>query len=89
MLTQPELQEILTRMPGAVEASVITDRSRFIATVVSPLFRGEHEAERQAKVWDYLYPLLGDDGMRTIEFIFVNTPEEQATLEGNGTAVGA
>jgi hypothetical protein len=89
MLTQADLEELLTKMPGAIEASVITDRYRFIATVVSPLFHGEHEAERQAKVWDYLYPLLGDEGMRRIEFIFVNTPEEQAGLEGNGTGVGA
>lgn len=77
MTTRDELQEVLRAMPDVEEATVEGDR-KLIATVVSGSFRDQNEAERQEVVWGYIRRQLGDDAMQSIEFIFANTPEENA-----------
>ena len=62
-------------MPNVDNATVVGGLT-LVATVVSGSFRDQDEADRQAAVWGYLRDKLGSDGLRNIEFIFTNTPEE-------------
>ena len=77
MTTREQLKEVLQTMPHVEEASVI-GTWKLIATVVSEDFRGQNEAERQKAVLSFLRERLGSDEVDNIEFIFANTPEEQA-----------
>jgi hypothetical protein len=53
MATRAELEQALTRMPNADEATVVGEQS-LIATVGSGSFRDQNEAQRQETVWSYL-----------------------------------
>jgi len=77
MATRAELELALTGMPDIDEATVIGEHS-LIATVVSAGFRGQDEADRQEAVWRYLREQLGSGALQNVEFIFTNTPEENA-----------
>jgi acid stress-induced BolA-like protein IbaG/YrbA len=77
MATRAQLEQALTTMPHADSATVVGDQS-LIATVVSGSFRGQNEAQRQETVWSYLRQQLGADALQNVEFIFTNTPEENA-----------
>jgi acid stress-induced BolA-like protein IbaG/YrbA len=78
-MTKEQLQESLEKLPDVEKVSVIEDRRRLIATVVSGAFRDQNEAVRQASVYSHLYRRFGsDDELAIIEFIFTNTPEEEA-----------
>ncbi|MFS8071294.1 MAG: AMP-binding enzyme [Byssovorax sp.] len=77
MATRTELEQALTTMPNIDEATVVGEQS-LIATVVSGSFSEQNEAQRQETVWRYLRTQLGSDALRNIEFIFTNTPEENA-----------
>jgi len=46
--------------------------------VRSPTFQGVEEAHRQAQVWSLLQEAFGDEQMRRIEYIFTESPDEQA-----------
>lgn len=77
MATRAQLEQALTTMPHVDVATVVGDQS-LIATVVSGSFRGQNEAQRQETVWSYLRQQLGADALQNVEFIFTNTPEEDA-----------
>lgn len=77
MATRAELEQALTTMPDVDQATVVGEQS-LIATVVSGSFSEQNEAQRQETVWGYLRRQLGSDALRNIEFIFTNTPEENA-----------
>ncbi|MGK3995897.1 hypothetical protein WMF31_19970 [Sorangium sp. So ce1036] len=77
MATRAELEQALTTMPNVDEANVVGEQS-LIATVVSGAFRDQNEAQRQETVWSYLRQRLGSGALQNIEFIFTNTPEENA-----------
>lgn len=77
MATRAELEQTLTTMPNVDAAMVIGEHS-LIATVVSGSFRDQNEAQRQETVWGYLRRQLGSGALQNIEFIFTNTPEENA-----------
>ncbi|WP_437764098.1 hypothetical protein WMF27_37385 [Sorangium sp. So ce281] len=77
MATRAELEQALTTMPNVDEANVVGEQS-LIATVVSGSFRDQNEAQRQETVWSYLRQQLGSGALQNIEFIFTNTPEENA-----------
>lgn len=77
MATRDELQHVLSAMPNVENAQVEGDRN-LIATVVSGSFRDQDEAVRQEVVWAYIRTQLGSDALQNIEFIFTNTPEENA-----------
>ena len=64
-------------MPDVDEVTVVGDES-LVATVVSGSFRGQNEAQRQETVWGYVRKELGSGALQNIEFIFTNTPEENA-----------
>jgi acid stress-induced BolA-like protein IbaG/YrbA len=64
-------------MPNVDEAIVVGEQS-LIATVVSGSFRNQNEAQRQETVWSYLRQQLGSGALQNVEFIFTNTPEENA-----------
>ena len=69
------MQQALAAMADVDQATVIGERN-LIATVVSPSFRQQDEAQRQESVWSYLLRQFGSDELQNIEFIFTNTPEE-------------
>jgi acid stress-induced BolA-like protein IbaG/YrbA len=75
MATREQLQHALEGMADVDHATVDGDRN-LIATVVSPAFREQNEAERQESVWSYLHRRFGPDELQNIEFIITNTPEE-------------
>jgi len=50
---------------------------KLVARVVSPSFEGIDEAERQAVIWDLLEQLPAED-RRRIEFVFTDSPSEEA-----------
>jgi len=77
MATRAELEQTLTTMPDVDQATVVGEQS-LIATVVSGSFSEQNEAQRQETVWSYLRRQLGSDALQNIEFIFTNTPEENA-----------
>ena len=77
MATRAELEQALTTMPNVDQATVVGEQS-LIATVVSRSFSEQNEAQRQETVWSYLRRQLGSDALQNIEFIFTNTPEENA-----------
>lgn len=77
MTTRAQLQQTLATMPNVDKVSVVGEQS-LVATVVSGAFRGQNEAERQEAVWAHVRQQLGSEGLRNIEFIFTNTPEENA-----------
>jgi acid stress-induced BolA-like protein IbaG/YrbA len=77
MATRSELEQALTTMPNVDEAIVVGEQS-LIATVVSGSFRNQNEAQRQETVWSYLRQQLGSGALQNVEFIFTNTPEENA-----------
>jgi acid stress-induced BolA-like protein IbaG/YrbA len=77
MATRAELEQALTTMPNVDAANVVGEQS-LIATVVSGSFREQNEAQRQETVWSYLRRQLGSGALQNIEFIFTNTPEENA-----------
>lgn len=77
MATRTVLEQALAAMPN-VDASTVVGDGTLVATVVSASFRGQDEAQRQEVVWSYLRGKLGPDGLQNIEFIFTNTPEENA-----------
>jgi acid stress-induced BolA-like protein IbaG/YrbA len=64
-------------MPNVEEVRVVGDR-KLIATIVSGSFRHQNEAERQEAVWSFIRSRLGSDELQNVEFIFTNTPEENA-----------
>lgn len=77
MATREQLEQILKKMPNVERADVVGDWS-LIATVVSTSFRGQDETDRQENVWRYVRERLRPDELQNIEFIFTNTPEENA-----------
>ena len=77
MATRIELEHALSGMPGIEEVTVVGDHS-LIATVVSRSFKDLDEAFRQEAVWKYLREKLGSIALQNVEFIFTNTPEENA-----------
>jgi acid stress-induced BolA-like protein IbaG/YrbA len=77
MATRAQLENALTAMPNITEATVVGEHS-LIATVVSETFRDQDEALRQEIVWRYLRQQLGSGELQNVEFIFTNTPEENA-----------
>jgi acid stress-induced BolA-like protein IbaG/YrbA len=79
-MTKEQLQEALEKLPDVERVSVIEDRRRLIATVVSGAFRDQNEGVRQRGVRAHLYREFGEseDELAIIEFIFTNTPEEEA-----------
>ena len=77
MTTRAQLQQTLATMPDVDDVTVVGEES-LVATVVSRSFRGQNEAQRQETVWGYVRRQLGSSALQTIEFIFTNTPEENA-----------
>ena len=79
-IKKADLEAALLQLPDVAEVNVVVDRFRLIGTVVSPRFRGQNEAERQIAVYGHLRLTLGDDFYKDVEFVFTNTPEEQAVV---------
>jgi acid stress-induced BolA-like protein IbaG/YrbA len=77
MATREQLEQVLKEMPGVERADVVGDWS-LIATVVSANFKGQDEGYRQENVWKHVRQRLGSGELQNIEFIFTNTPEENA-----------
>lgn len=69
-----KLKKILMMFPEATFASISQDGE--LATVVSPIFEGLNEADRQAKIWGHLREHLPPDERYIIRFVFTDTPAE-------------
>ncbi|MFM8441862.1 MAG: hypothetical protein ACKN9W_00795 [Methylococcus sp.] len=77
MATRIELEHALSGMPGIESVTVVGNHS-LIATVVSRSFKDLDEAFRQEEVWKYLREQHKSIELQNVEFIFTNTPEENA-----------
>ena len=53
-----------------------TDRHRIAAVVVSAVFTGKDEGQRQRHVWSHLMDTLSEEERRRLEFVFTNAPGE-------------
>jgi acid stress-induced BolA-like protein IbaG/YrbA len=86
-MTEEQLAEALTKLPfKTARVAVHPDGRRLIAVVVSPAFEQLDEAERQRLVWNHLHQHFDLRELARIEFVFTNTPQEDAEVED---AVGA
>lgn len=55
------------------------ERSKIFIQVVSPIFEGMDEAERQAIVWSILEERVGLDEMGRLGFVYTDSPSELKT----------
>jgi acid stress-induced BolA-like protein IbaG/YrbA len=81
-MTEEQLAEALTNLPfEPSRVAVYPDGLRLVAVVVSPAFVKLDEAERQRLVWNYLHQRFDVRELARIEFVFTNTPQEDAEIE--------
>jgi acid stress-induced BolA-like protein IbaG/YrbA len=86
-MTEEQLRNALENLPFVVnDVAVRSDEGRLIGVVVSTQFEGMDEAERQRVVWHHLFQLFDARQLTRIEFVFTNTPQEDAEI---ADAVGA
>lgn len=57
------------------------ESGRFTAVVVSSLFEGMDEGERQHRVWKHVLDRLGSPASVDVEFIYTYSPSEKAKLD--------
>jgi acid stress-induced BolA-like protein IbaG/YrbA len=80
-MTVEQLRHALEQLPFAVEQLVVySEKGRLIAVVVSNQFEGLDEAERQRLIWHHLFQRFDARQITPIEFVFTNTPQEDAEL---------
>ena len=86
-MTEEQLRNVLASLPFAIDGlAVHSDGRRLIGVVVSTEFEGMDEAERQRIVWHHLHQVFDVQQLTRIEFVFTNTPQEDADL---ANAMGA
>jgi acid stress-induced BolA-like protein IbaG/YrbA len=66
---------------GDLDVRVIPEGLRFTAVVTTPDFTDMDEAERQHQVWAHLRQRFSDHELIRLEFIFTNSPDEDAAAE--------
>lgn len=80
-MTREELLRALDTLPlDSKEVSVSVDGRRLIGVVVSAMFEGMNEAERQRIIWHHLHETFDVDQLVQVEFVFTNTPTESKGL---------
>jgi hypothetical protein len=79
MLDKRKLEEVLRGLDIEDARVEVHGGPRFMATVASPSFAGQHEGVRQAFVWRYLHTKLSPAEQKQIEFIFTNTHDDDSS----------
>jgi acid stress-induced BolA-like protein IbaG/YrbA len=79
-MTPEELQTVLQALPFETEIAVHAEGRRLVGVVVARIFEGMNEAERQRRVWHHLHERLDDRQLVRVEFVFTNSPAEDAAL---------
>lgn len=86
-MTEEQFREALGSLPFQVDAvAVRSEGVRLIGVVVSTHFDGLDEAERQRIVWAHLLQLFDARQLTPIEFVFTNTPQEDAEIAESAVA---
>ncbi len=81
-MTQEDLEQALRQLSlPDLRVAVHVDGRRFTAVVTTPAFTDMDEAERQRIVWGHLREKFSDHELVRVEFIFTNSPEEEAADE--------
>lgn len=89
-MTEEQLRAALESLPFPVETVVVsTEGVRLIGVVVSTHFEGLDEAERQRLIWHHLLELYDARQLTRIEFVFTNTPQEDAEITADADPVDA
>lgn len=80
-MTEEQLRKALESLPFPVEKLVVyTEKGRLLAIIVANQFEGLDEADRQQLVWRHLFQRFDARQLTPIEFIFTDTPQEDAEL---------
>lgn len=86
-MTEEQLRDALEKLPfGPDTVAVRSDGGRLIGVVVSTQFEGMEEGERQRIVWHHLFQLFDARQLTPIEFVFTNTPQEDAEIADSAVA---
>lgn len=88
VLTEDRLRATLMKVAGAESVVIGRDEGKFVAVVVSPVFAGRDEHERQAEVWRLILAELDDSEQAQVAFVFTNTADEKAQAEREAAAGG-
>lgn len=88
MLTEQRLREVLGKIEGAT-VDIGRDGGKLLAFVVSPVYEGMDEGDRQAQAWGLLLDNLSDDEQSQVAFVYTNTPQERAEAERQAKASGS
>ncbi|MFO7566057.1 MAG: hypothetical protein R6X02_25660 [Enhygromyxa sp.] len=81
-MNKEDLEQALRQLElPQLEVRVIPEGLRFTAVVTTPAFTDMDEADRQRQVWGHLRERFSDRDLIRIEFIFTDSPDDDAAAE--------
>lgn len=79
-MTKEQLEQRLRAFPGVVGTTgvEVVGHEKFVAKVLVKSFDGTDEADRQARIYEFLRERFSEDEMQAVEYIITNAPGDPA-----------